>query len=654
MNFRCPGCEVELKAKAEHAGKRFRCPKCKRAVTVPAAEQTGAREAISADETGPAGAASAGVVASGLKMSEDDVPEVWSPGDVILDLYEVKDIIGEGGFGTVYKVHHRGWNTDLAVKSPREGLFQTERQKKQFVAECETWVNLGLHPHTVSCYYVRTLGGIPRVFAEYVEGGSLKGWIAEAKTQNLQTALDIAIQIAWGMSFAHENGLIHRDLKPANVLLTLDGTAKVTDFGLARHGVSVGEAGDAAPAPGVLVSTGSGTPGYGAPEQWSAGQQVDHRTDIFAFGVTLWRILGGRITWADEARKSVIARHAVATLLKRGEPERLPQQVADLILRCLEPEPEDRWPDSTALVGLLKEIYAELTGEAYARAEPRPAELSADTLNNRALSLSDLGRFEEAERIWDEAQRVDSGHVESVYNCGLLQWRKGQIDDLTLKKRLGTVGAGAEPWRAAVLSAQVELERDDCESAIRVLEGLGQSDGERSEVQWLIDRARTRLPTSRRCLNTPSHRASGIWVSLSADGRYCLSAVKETLELWELRTGECLRTFEGHEDWVRSVSLSADDRYCLSGSRDKTLRLWEVSTGKCLRTFEGHTDPVTSVCLSQDGGYALSGSRDKTLKLWEVGSGRCLRTFEGHNWSVHSVSLSNDGRYCVSGGASGW
>jgi hypothetical protein len=92
-----------------------------------------------------------------------------------------------------------------------------------------------------------------------------------------------------------------------------------------------------------------------------------------------------------------------------------------------------------------------------------------------------------------------------------------------------------------------------------------------------------------------------------------------------------------------------DARFALSGSVDTTLKLWEVSSGRCLRTFEGHTDDVNSVCLSSDGRVALSGSRDKTLKLWEVSSGRCLRTFEGHKDSVCSVCLSCDGRLALSG-----
>jgi hypothetical protein len=92
----------------------------------------------------------------------------------------------------------------------------------------------------------------------------------------------------------------------------------------------------------------------------------------------------------------------------------------------------------------------------------------------------------------------------------------------------------------------------------------------------------------------------------------------DTLRLWDVNTGDCLRTFEGHTNAVTSVNLSGDGRYVLSGSDDKTLRLWDVETGECLRTFEGHTGNVTSVCLSSDSCYALSGSYDKTIRLWQL------------------------------------
>ena len=101
-------------------------------------------------------------------------------------------------------------------------------------------MNLGLHPHVVSCYYVRQLGGIPRIFMEFVSGGSLQegidqGWLyTGTTTEALKRLLDIAIQFAWGLHFAHEKDLIHQDVKPANLLISSEGIAKVTDFGIAQ------------------------------------------------------------------------------------------------------------------------------------------------------------------------------------------------------------------------------------------------------------------------------------------------------------------------------------------------------------------------------------------------------------------------------------
>jgi len=168
-----------------------------------------------------------------LKDGEEDVPVEWNAGDVILDLYEVKQVHEAGAMELVYRVHHRNWNIDLALKSPRAEFFETEAQKEDFVREAETWIKLGLHPNTVSCYYVRRLGGIPCVFAEYVKGGSLKDRIEDERLYQggadeiLERILDTAIQFAWGLHYAHEQGLVHQDIKPDNVMMTENGTPKV-------------------------------------------------------------------------------------------------------------------------------------------------------------------------------------------------------------------------------------------------------------------------------------------------------------------------------------------------------------------------------------------------------------------------------------------
>jgi serine/threonine protein kinase len=201
-----------------------------------------------------------------LTRAKAEIPKEWNVGDVILDLYEVTDILGEGGMGKVYKVHHRNWNIDLAVKSPKPEILSKAGARDNFIREAETWVNLGLHPHTVSCYYVRRLGDIPRVFAEYVEGGSLKDWISSGKIYEggpkkaLERILDVAIQFAWGLHYAHEQGLVHQDVKPANVMMTNDGTAKVTDFGLAKARAMGGKKYVPGSGKSILVSSGGMRP----------------------------------------------------------------------------------------------------------------------------------------------------------------------------------------------------------------------------------------------------------------------------------------------------------------------------------------------------------------------------------------------------------
>ena len=224
--------------------------------------------------------------------SEANVPATWEPGDVILDLYEVKQVFTSGGMGLVYHVHHRGWNMDLAVKSPRPQYFQTEAHKENFVREAETWVNVGLHPHIASCYYVRTLGGIPRIFAEYVEGGSLADWIHQRKLyeggaeKTLERILDVAIQCAWGLHYAHEQGLVHQDVKPANVMMTSNGIAKVTDFGLAKARALVGDGGVPGGTRSILASVGGVTPAYCSPEQ-AAGDPLSRKTDLWSWGLSV-------------------------------------------------------------------------------------------------------------------------------------------------------------------------------------------------------------------------------------------------------------------------------------------------------------------------------------------------------------------------------
>jgi WD40 repeat protein len=607
--------------------------------------------------------------------------QTWNVGDTILDLYRVTDILGEGGFGKVYKVRHPGWNLDLAMKVPRPEVIKAAGGVAGFEQEAETWVNLGLHPHIVSCYYVRRLDQTPAVFAEYLAGGSLHDWIrsrrlyteASAVFQTpLQRILNVAIQSAWGLHYAHEQGLVHQDIKPANLLLTSDGTVKITDFGIATTKTMermLGEVNEPSQVgEGVtLMVMGSGwmTLAYCSPEQ--ANREVlTRRSDIWSWALSVLEMFQGERTWSH----GTVAVQALENYLQVGaEDPQLPQMptlVDKLLRQCFRHNPEKRPHDLLVIAKELQKVYQQETGESYPYTEPKAASNAADSLNNRAVSLFDLGKQSEALRTWEQALQLQPQHLEATYNRGLVLWRSAVINDSDLLNTLEEVrNFRPADWRVGYLLALVHLERDDCEAAIEILESIQVTGTAKEEIQALLSKAVERLPQSTRLLRTLTFHTEAVnSVSLSADGRLALSGSgnvyrndDHTLKLWDLATGKCLRTFEEHTGLVSSVSLSADGRLALSGSGDlygssDPIKLWDIATGRCLRTFfPGYRSDLNSVSLSADGRLALSETGGRNMKLWDVATGECLRTFSGQTDLVRrSVSLSADGRLALSGG----
>ena len=146
---------------------------------------------------------------------------------------------------------------------------------------------------------------------------------------------------------------------------------------------------------------------------------------------------------------------------------------------------------------------------------------------------------------------------------------------------------------------------------------------------------------------------SDIWfpsVSVTPDGKQAVSASwDDTLRVWNLTSGQCVNTLEGHSDKVFSVSVTPDGKQAISASGDKTLRVWDLTSGQCVNTLEGHNDGVFSVSVTPDGKQAISASSDKTLRVWDLTSGRCVNThLEEQSFEVSSVSVTPDGKQAVS------
>jgi WD40 repeat protein len=158
------------------------------------------------------------------------------------------------------------------------------------------------------------------------------------------------------------------------------------------------------------------------------------------------------------------------------------------------------------------------------------------------------------------------------------------------------------------------------------------------------------LATGENLRTLEGHAGSVTAVAVLADGRRALSgSYDNTLRLWDLASGETMRTFKGHAGSVNAVAVLADGSRAISGSSDTTLRLWDLATGETMRTLEGHAGSVTAVAVVTDGSRAISGSSDTTLRLWDLATGETLHTLKGHtNW-VTAVALAVDGTHALSG-----
>ncbi len=600
----------------------------------------------------------------------DDVPLAWEVGDVVLGLYEVLGVAGEDGMGVVYRVHHREWDVDLAVKSPRPSYLQTEAQRAAFVGEAQTWIGLGLHPHVCACHYVRVLGGVPQLFAEYVEGGSLEDWVVDRRlyaggpSAALERMLALALQFARGLAYAHSRGVVHQDVKPANLLLGADGTAKVSDFGIARA-ARVASPGHAPPDATVVVDpqvTLVGmTQGYRSPEQARAGAaavsgevapRLSAATDVWSLAVSVLELFMGYLPSAHGQAAGEVLAQLMADDAKDPAIPVLPDALVDLLGRCLRYEPAER-PSMGQVADELEAIYERQVGSPPPATQSQDARLLAGELSNRALSLLDLGLPAEAERSWAEALNQDPHNPGATYNQGLHLWRQATITDDELLRRLQAVRASHDQdWHVEHLLGLVHLERGDPEAAHVLLEAAEAHGGEGLELVRARHLAAEAAMRVRPGPTLEMHERGIQSIAISSDARLALTGSgRATVRLWELSSGRCLRRLEVEAFELNLIAFTPDGPLAITGEWDGSARVWDIAGGRCLHTLKGlhRAERVTAAALTPDGRLALTADLNGTMWLWELASGRCLQTIEGALalGAVKSMALTADGSFAL-------
>ena len=273
-------------------------------------------------------------------------------GRLIGNRYEILEKIGNGGMATVYKARCHVLNRNVAVKVLKEEFTTDAEFIKRFNIEAQAAASLS-HPNIVSIYDVGSEGEIHYIVMELVQGKTLKEIITDDGILPWKWTVNIAIQIASALEVAHRNNIVHRDIKPHNIIITENGTAKVTDFGIAK-----------AVSNSTITSFGAtiGSVHYFSPEH-ARGGYTDAKSDLYSLGVVMYEMLTGKVPFDADTPVSVALKHMQEV---PEEPKKLnstiPESVNKIIIKAMQKDPNLRYSSATEMLVDLREAIKNPNG----------------------------------------------------------------------------------------------------------------------------------------------------------------------------------------------------------------------------------------------------------------------------------------------------
>jgi hypothetical protein len=452
--------------------------------------------------------------------------------------YQILSVLGRGGMGVVYQARHLKLQRLVALKMIRGGGAAGPEELERFRTEAESIARLQ-HPHIVQIFEVGEHDGLPFFVLEYCSGGGLDRQLAGTPLPPPQAAR-LVEQLARSMHAAHQKGIVHRDLKPANVLLTEDGTPKITDFGLAKKLDAAGQ-----------THTGAvmGTPSYMAPEQASGlGQTQGPACDIYALGAILYDCLTGRppfraATTMDTVMQVIHEEPVPPTQLN----PKVPRDLETICLKCLRKEPASRYASAADLGDDLGR---------YLRGEP--------------ILARPVGRLERTTKWVGRHKGLSAALATAVVTLlvgtSVATWEAVQANKAWDDEKQQRKTAEVAEKKAREATEQADLARNATDEALRKakkallrFESMQYIDqivaADKALQEYDLIGARTHLESCRLDLRNVEHAYLSKQLARKA------------------------LTLRGHTQQVLSLALSSDGKRLCSGSFDKTIKLWDLEPG---------------------------------------------------------------------------
>ena len=272
-------------------------------------------------------------------------------GTMVGNRYEVVEKVGTGGMADVYRAMDHRLNRYVAVKILKNEYSEDTKFVTKFRQEAQAVACLS-HPNVVAVYDVGEEQGMHFIVMEFVEGITLKSYIEKKGKLSVREAVGIGIQIASGLEAAHNSHIIHRDIKPQNILISRDGTAKVTDFGIAKAASS-----------NTITASAMGSVHYISPEQ-ARGGFSDEKSDVYSLGVTMYEMLSGTLPFTGESAVAVALAHIQEEAVPLTAMDAtIPKGISDIVAKCMQKKADFRYPTSADLIADLKMFLQDPEGE---------------------------------------------------------------------------------------------------------------------------------------------------------------------------------------------------------------------------------------------------------------------------------------------------
>lgn len=335
---------------------------------------------------------------------------------VLAGRYELFERVGEGGMSVVYKAKDKFLNRFVAIKILKPEFINDKKFIESFKRESQNAASMS-HPNIVNIYDVGREGNIHYIVMELIEGRALSDYIKDQGAMAYPKVIALSKQIAAALSFAHKNHIIHRDVKPHNVMITPNGTAKITDFGIAKavNATTITDNTD-----GIV-----GSVHYFSPEQ-ARGGYVDEKSDIYSLGIVMYEMLTGKVPFDGDNPVSIALQHINGEMVPPSKVvSGVPPALEHIIMKCTDKYPVNRYASADELIEALNNL-----------------EFVGSVVGNSVL----MGRGGEASRTPSRPERVQRGPIaETDYDDGDDMYEEYDDDEpgrfSGLKKKI-LIGAG--------------------------------------------------------------------------------------------------------------------------------------------------------------------------------------------------------------------